>query len=239
MTTTRSLKLQAEELTNNIRDELNRALESDTLINKLVSVLKKTLIEEITPMITKKISENLREYIDFELQARDTQISVLETKMQSSLDQQDESEQYSRRNSLIFNGIKEVLNENTNETIIKMCAEKLDIALDAREIDRSHRLGQSKEKRNRGVIVKFTNYHVREKIYSNRRKLRHCQDEAIYIHESLTRRRTELFWKVKTKYREQVEALWTQDGRILAISKQTKKRITMTTEGDLHKLSKA
>ena len=79
-------------------------------------------------------------------------------------------------------------------------AENLDLALDAREIDRSHRLGQSKEKRNRGVIVKFTHYHLRDKIYKNRRKLRHRQDEASYIHESPTRRRTELFWKVKTKY---------------------------------------
>ena len=63
-------------------------------------------------------------------------------------------------------------------------------------------------------------------------------DEEIYIHESLTKKRTELFWKVKSQFRDNLEALWTQDGRIRAIEKHTKKRITITTESDLKKLSK-
>ena len=86
--------------------------------------------------------------------------------------------------------------------------------------------------------MKFTNYHVRDQIYKNRRKMRNLHDEAIYIHESLTRKRTDLFWKVKTHYKDCTEAIWTQDGRILAISKHTKKRVTITKEGDLQKLRK-
>ena len=55
---TRNSKLQAEELSDSIRTELNRALESDDMINKMVSALTKTLVDEITPIITKKVTEN-------------------------------------------------------------------------------------------------------------------------------------------------------------------------------------
>ena len=215
-------KLQTEEITNAVRTELNRALGSDEIANKLVSALQKTLIEEITPIITKKVTENIREYIEFELQSRDNLITSLETKIQTLLDQQDETEQYSRINCLVFHGVEERENENTNETIISLCDKKLGIKLSERDIDRSHRVGPSKEKKSRGVIVKFTNYQARDQIYKKRKLLRTSQDGAIYIHESLTRLRSELFRKVKNNFRDVLEALWTQDGRILCIHKQSK-----------------
>ena len=60
----------------------------------------------------------MREYVDFELKTRDDHIASLEADIQTLLDQQDESEQYSRRNCLIFHGIEERENENTSDTII-------------------------------------------------------------------------------------------------------------------------
>ena len=239
MPDTRHSKLHAEDLANSIRSELNKALESDSMINKLVSALKTTLIHEITPIITRKVTENVREYFDFEIQTRDERIAKLETTVQTLLDQQDESEQYSRRNCLIFHGLEEREEENTSETIINLCEEKLGVKLNMKDIDRSHRMGPSREKKRRGVIVKFTNYHTRDQIYKSRKKLRNVQSDAIYIHESLTKIRTDLFWKVKTKFREKLEALWTQDGRILCVTKHTKKRVALTKESDMHRLSKA
>ena len=222
-TMTRSSKIQAEELASSIRTELNRALDSDTVTAKLVSALKKTLIDEMTPIITKNVTENVREYFDFEIQTRDTRIASLEKKIENLLDQQDEAEQYSRRNCLIFHGLEEKVNENTDETVIKLCEEKMNVKINPRDIDRSHRIGPSKDKKNRGVIVKFTNYKTRDQIYKNRKKLRSSQEGAIFVHESLTKTRSELFWKVKSKYKDMIEALWTQDGRILCILKHTKK----------------
>ena len=216
MANTRNSKLQAEELHNTIRTEIDKVLESNAVACKLVSAIKQTLIDEVTPIITEKVTESLRENIDFEMQTRDTRIASLEKHIESLLDQQDESDQYSRRNCLIFHGINENVNENTDETVIKLCADKLNIVVDSTDIDRSHRFGPSKENKTRGVIAKFTNYRIRNEIYRNRKKLRNLQGGGIYVHESLTKTRTELFWKIKTKYSNHIEALWTQDGRILA-----------------------
>lgn len=236
---TRHSKLQAEELSDNIRNELNKALESESLTNKMVSALKKTLVDEITPIITQKVTENVREYVDFELKTRDEHIACLEASIQTLLDQQDESEQYSRRNCLVFHGLVESENENTNDTIINLCDEKLNIKLNDKDIDRSHRLGPIKEKKCRGVIVKFMNYDTRGQIYRSRTKLRNTQKDAIFVHESLTKTRSELFRKVKFKYKDHLEAIWTQDGRILCVTKSTKKRISITKEDHLEKLKKA
>ena len=233
---TRNAKQHTEELTNNIRCELNRVLESDDLLKRLVNALKTTLVDEITPIITKNVTENVREYIDFELQSRDEHIATLENKVQILLNQQDEAEQYSRRNCLIFHGIEESENENTNDKIMALCEQKLKVKVDCKDIDRSHRLGPRKDKKSRGVIVKFTSYNTREQIYRNRKKLRGSKDGAIFVHESLTKYRSELFWKVKSKFKDELEAIWTQDGRILCIDKSTKKRVSITKDSDLRKL---
>ena len=235
-TSTRQGKIQADELATTIRTELNSALESDETVDKLVSAIRKTIISDITPIITRNVAEALKASFEFELHERDDRIDALENELKSIRLQNDEAEQYSRRNCLIFQGVTEADNENTDETIVKLCKEKMDIEIECKDLDRSHRLGHKKGDKPRGIIAKFANYHSRDKIYRARTLLRKCEGTPVFIHESLTKSRSELFWKVKTAFKDHVKVVWTQDGRIIARLKTDDKKVVLTNNDDLRKL---
>ena len=71
----------------------------------------------------------------------------------------------------------------------------------AKDIERNHRLGPSKEKKNRGVIIKLTNYDTPDQIYKTRKNLEILQEGAVFAHESLTKTRSGLFPEVKPNSR--------------------------------------
>ena len=71
--------------------------------------------------------------------------------MEAQVDQQT---QYSRRNCLLFHGIKEEKNEDTNSIIINTVKEEIDIEILSNDLDRSHRTGNPKiKKKERQIIV--------------------------------------------------------------------------------------
>ena len=225
----------AIDIASSLHDELCKAIEDDDIIKKLVSAIRTTLITELTPIITEKVSQAIDKSIELQLKSRDDRIAALESKLDSITKENDDAEQYSRRNCIIFHGLPETNNENTDETIIKICREKMKIQVDCKDLDRSHRLGRSNGGKPRGIIAKFANYNCRDKIYRARKALRNCSGTPVYIHESLTKKRSELFWKVKSS--QAVKVAWTQDGRVFALLKKGDKRITLTHKDDLEKLN--
>ena len=60
----------------------------------------------------------------------------------------DIQEQYSRRNCLLIHGVEEVEGEDTNELCIKVIEEDMNQTIKPEDIDRSHRLGNPKKKKN-------------------------------------------------------------------------------------------
>ena len=116
----------------------------------------------------------------------------------------DELEQYSRKNCLLVNGIKEVdrPNENVSEEISEVSAqensyiaelslfnEKLGVDVHIKEKDHTHRIGRQKQKNKdapRPIIVKFSNCNTRQTVFQVRRKLKGTQ---ITIVENLTSKR--------------------------------------------------
>ena len=83
-------------------------------------------------------------------------------------------EQYSRGNCLLLHGVVETNAECIDDIIIKTCAEELGIDVKPEDLDKSHRLGKVKRNDNkpRPIIVKFARYAVRNKVFSNKRKLK-------------------------------------------------------------------
>ena len=93
----------------------------------------------------------------------------------NSLNKIDELEQYSRRNCLLVNGIKEVdppnenlseetsgvsTQENTGIAVLLLFNEKLGVDAHIKNIDRTHRIGRQKQRNKdapRQIIVKFSN----------------------------------------------------------------------------------
>ena len=180
------------------------------------------------------MAESFNATLEHELKLRDDRIAVLENKLKSVSQQNEEAEQYSRRNCIIFHGIPETEGENTDETIIKLCKEKMKLQIDCKDLDRSHRLGRRNGGKPRGIIAKFANYNSRDRIYRARKVLRNSQGTPVFIHESLTKMRSELLWEVKSS--EAVKVAWTQDGRIYALLKQGERRVAIKSKDDLRNL---
>lgn len=155
-------------------------------------------------------------------------------------DRMDDLENYSRRNCLLIHGIPEREHENTDTLVTNFFNENFsikDFKFSYDMLDRSHRLGPVKNKPNlsstsstpRPIIAKFTSYNIRRLFWTNKRQLK---GRKIFMSESLTVRRLQLYIKVKAAVGP-VNA-WTSDGRIyVSLSGDGKKRKVIRNLSDL------
>ena len=78
--------------------------------------------------------------------------------MEAQVDQQ---AQYSLRNWPYFHGIKEEKGESTDSIVINTVKEEMDIEILPNDLDRSHRIGNSKrKKKERSITVKFVRHNL-------------------------------------------------------------------------------
>ena len=156
---------------------------------------------------------------DEKIKELERKIDILEEKNEDLITQNqnfsvklDDLEQYSRRNCLLLHGVKENEEENTDEIVLSTIAEEMGIHINEEDIDRTHRLG--KPNRNDGkprpIIIKFTRYAVRHKVFVYKRSLK---GKRLLITESLTAYRMKLLVEAQKKF--EVKNVWTSDGRIL------------------------
>ena len=124
----------------------------------------------------------------------------------------DSLQQYSRRNCLLIHQVKEVPNESTDDAALGIFKQKLNIDLDPSDLDRSHRIGRKSSSRARPIIVKFTAYNIRNKVFRAKRNLK---GQGITITESLTKLRLQLLKEAKLI--NGVVTTWTMDGRIFCL----------------------
>ncbi|XP_041462187.1 uncharacterized protein LOC121413437 [Lytechinus variegatus] len=213
-------------------DELN------SIVEAIVQAFSdKRLVEErLAPALGPVLAPALHSCFMMELQKRDTKIQQLESKLLKAEARVEDLEQYSRRNCLVIHGIKENINEDTDQIISKLGKEKLDVDITPDNIDRSHRIGvRGRVDRNghpihRPIIAKFTTYGPRSRIYEARSKLK---STSIYIHENLTSERQKLLRKVKEKY-PTPNKIWTQDGKI-KVKTTSNNKIVISSESDWEK----
>ena len=94
------------------------------------------------------------------------------------------NKQYSRRNCLLIDGIKENRNEDTDTLSISTINEHLGLDIQPSDIDRMHRIGDKNKARRTGraIIIKFTITILKKKVSWKKKSLK----EEIYVTESLT-----------------------------------------------------
>ena len=101
-----------------------------------------------------------------------SEVRALLSKVSKLEKQADQQKQYSTKNCLLLHRIKEVIGETTDDIIIETKRKSLDIAIEPRDIERSLRIGQSKQpgERPRPIIVKLVRYNDRKEIFINKKK---------------------------------------------------------------------
>lgn len=190
---------------------------------KISDMLKETFRGEIVTMVDVVVQGVLRGLND-RLSALEEKNTSLESENKALLTRvstlekaAEQTEQYSRRNNLRITGCGETDNENTDDIILKMAA---DIGSDIQlgDIDRSHRVGKpgSHRTRPREVIVKFTSYRARQKLYKMRTALKDSGYAGIFLNEDLTKYRSQLLYEARKIVKsENAKGAWSSDGNIL------------------------
>ena len=190
-------------LMNSMQSILNVLKEVETLNKKVVEL-------DSYAKVCKHTSDLLRADMDNALR----KIKLLEDKL-------DDHEQRSRNQCLLFHGIEEREDEDTDTEVINLCANHLGIDLDLNEIARSHRLGPKrdtgkpntrqtkKDEKSRPIIIRFSNFRVRQKLFTSKKRLK---GKAFSITENLTKSRMDLLRKANDKLGK--GKCWTQEGRI-------------------------
>ena len=196
------------------------------LVKLLLEPLSRALAEALKDSLIQKVTDSL----EFDLQKKITELTErvveLERLNQEYADDAELQEQYSRRNCLVVFGVPESEGENTDDIITDICTDILGVPVSNTDLDRTHRLGQKPTRntraddpksKTRGIIVKFTSYQTRAKVYSNKKNLK---GKRLFISESLTSSRLNLYTKLYKDHANDVIATWTQDGRIYVIPKE-------------------
>ena len=142
-------------------------------------------------------------------------ISDLENKIHTCLKWANQNEQYSRRNN-----IKTSENEDTRLSVCNFLKDKLGIKSKAGDIDAAHilpkgvnQIGQ-KDERPPNIIVKFMSRDARDEAIRRRKQLK---GSGIVILEDLTAMNVKLMNRVNNH--DQIERSWSQDGKIIGLSK--------------------
>ncbi|KAK4311273.1 hypothetical protein Pmani_017207 [Petrolisthes manimaculis] len=199
------------------------ALGEERVVKKLDDVICQRLVKEI---------QELRDVI----KERDSRITDLEKEVTSLKEALDQQEQYTRRNNLRITGIKEKETEDVAEMsmdlINKNVCELEPITID--DVDRVHRVGRRRDDGvPRPILIRFSTYRARQRVYTNRRKLNLRQRQGIpgrpwagmtesgasnniYVNEDLTRPRASMLWRARRgKQENKIKDCWSSDGNVL------------------------
>ena len=97
----------------------------------------------------------------------------------------EESEQYSRRNSLRISNINEDDEEDSDRVVLHI-ADVLNVDIRQLDIDRSHRVGKPTTTKNHDMLVKFATNHARQRIYRAKSSLKDTTYNGVFLNKQAT-----------------------------------------------------
>ena len=122
----------------------------------------------------------------------------------------DRHEQYSRKNSIRVQDVKEEDGENIEQLTIETIKGEIGIEIEAKDIDIVHRVGRRQNERLRAILVKFMLHKTKESIMRKKKEAKHVK-----IREDLAPGIKQIFDEISINRRSlNVESVWTIDGRI-------------------------
>ena len=99
--------------------------------------------------------EEERKKKDEQIKCLQKRVSFLEKKNGEIEQQIDRQEQCSRKNCLLIHGIEERRHGVTDKLVIQTIKSEMDLDIDVKDIDRTHRIGAKTENKRRPTTVKF------------------------------------------------------------------------------------
>ena len=101
------------------------------------------------------------------------EVSYLSEKLGKLEESIDAQQQYSRRNCLLLHGIEETKGEDTDNIVLEILNNDMDLNILKTALDCSHRIGNPKSKKKpRPIIIKFVRYYDRRDVFMNKKCLK-------------------------------------------------------------------
>ena len=150
-----------------------RDIAQTTQENQIKGTTQLTDLQESVNFINEKFQEYEQDRREKEREIKELKenISTLSKRLDDLDSVVDRQEQYSRRNRLLFHGIEEESNENTDQHVIEVLCESMGETISIQDIDRTHRLpGKKPNGKSRPVLVKFVRYNTRNLIFKNKKE---------------------------------------------------------------------
>ena len=146
-----------------------------------------------------------------------TENKRLQERLDNLSDVVGDHEQRNRNNCLLLHGVEEMDGENTDDMVLKIINERLELPMVLDNIQRSHRLGPRNASRNtrqnptkpRAIIFRFRDFRARQSVFYKKKML---QGTGISITENLTKKRYTLYKHAVAKYG--IGKIWTIEGRV-------------------------
>ena len=172
---------------------------SDSDVMRIAMQCKLMLTNEIDKLVKEKVeieTAELRKSVEA-LRADNIKLQIIVIELENNLTYKvDDLEQYSRQSCLRISGIKESVDENTDDQVLELAA-RINVDVAPSDVHRSHRVGPRKpapsggQIRPREIIVRFNNSQARLDLLKGRRTLRQFKD-GVFINEDLTQYRKHL-----------------------------------------------
>ena len=183
----------------------------EATIDKRIGVMKSQYDAKIKGLQTD--NTKLQSRVD-ELETENADLRADVADMQNEIDdvkwRGDELEQYSRRNSFRISGISEDDPRSTDQIAIDI-ANKYEIDIDIRDIDRSHRVGTKTVGKTRAILIKCTSYRAKRAFMEKKQDL----GDDLYFNDDLTRHRSSLLYKARRIFKaDRLNGAWSYNGKV-------------------------
>lgn len=228
-------KGQVEDIQEILNNHVKDLFKNEGFLNEIVKGLSNVILQKLSEEID-SLKTDIRS-----LKVQNEELIQTNHSLKQELDVQkvnlDRQEQYSRRNCIRIYGIPEDKGENTDDKVLSLFKNKMNLNVSIGDLDRTHRVGAvpgdksgtRSKLMHRPIIVKFVSYQARNLVFSNKKLLK---GTGKIIREDLTKIRLQLLKSAINKFG--TPNVWTSDGRIIINSKNQK--ITITTQSELDKV---
>ena len=127
-----------------------------------------------------KGAEKVTDQLNKSMESLRKKVEKQQNEINELYDQQDNIEQYTRKNSLEIHGIPEELYTSTEDVIIKL-GEQLQVPISPEDIEISHKLYSGKNNP-KNIIVRFISHKKKSQLYKKRTELRKIkQGPEVYL----------------------------------------------------------
>jgi len=217
---------------------LIEALSDSAVQDKLQTTLRKSFdYDDLADKVSQRFIARINK-LEAALKEKEEVITSLAEKVESLELKVDDLEQYSRRSSVRISGIKEEADEYVIGKVATVITALGLTDVTTAGINRAHRVGPKPEQpldsideaHSRQILVQFKDYPSKAKVMKARASLKTAKP-GVYINEDLTRRRSELLYKVRQlKKAKRISDCWSTDGRVVIKDHRNKINVVMSED---------